>query len=46
MSDDRNLMFHTYNEGLADDLLTRMNKHEEVLTFWLSEIKRRVDDVR
>lgn len=43
MTDDRNLTSHTYNEGLADELLMRMNKHEEVLTSWLSEVKRRID---
>ncbi|MDF1683489.1 MAG: HI0074 family nucleotidyltransferase substrate-binding subunit [Legionellaceae bacterium] len=43
MADDRNLTSHTYNEGLADELLTRMQEHENVLTLWLSEIKRRVD---
>lgn len=44
MADDRNLTSHTYNEGLADELLTRMQEHEKVLTLWLSEIRRRVDD--
>jgi len=43
MADDRNLTSHTYNEGLADELFMRMNKHEEVLTSWLSEVKRRID---
>lgn len=43
MADDRNLTSHTYNEGLADELLMRMNMHEEVLTSWLSEVKRRID---
>jgi nucleotidyltransferase substrate binding protein (TIGR01987 family) len=43
MADDRNLTSHTYNEGLADELLLRMKEHEEVLTSWLSEVKRRVD---
>lgn len=45
MADDRNLTSHTYNEGLADELLTRMVKHEEVLKSWLFAIKRRLDDV-
>jgi len=46
MADDRNLTSHTYNEGLADELLTRMKEHEKILALWLSEVKRRVEDVQ
>ncbi len=42
MADDRNLTSHTYNETLAEQILSRLPNHLEVLQHWLQKIGEKV----
>ena len=42
MTDDRNLTSHTYNEALADEIMSRMHEHAHVLHAWLNAVKKNV----
>lgn len=42
MVDDRNLTSHTYNELLAIEILSRLNKHLILLNGWLKSIKQKM----
>ncbi len=41
MTDDRNLTAHTYNEGLAQQIFSRVPGHAELLKQWLAAIRSR-----
>ena len=42
MTDDRNLTVHTYNEGLAQLIFSRVPGHAQLLREWLSAIRNRI----
>ncbi len=42
MADDRNLTSHTYNEILAQQILSRMPQHEIILQHWLSVMESKL----
>jgi nucleotidyltransferase substrate binding protein (TIGR01987 family) len=42
MTDDRNLTSHTYNEGLAEALATRLPAHAALLRAWSARMRARV----
>lgn len=44
MADDRNLTSHTYNEELAQQIMSRIPQHTDILTLWLDGIASRVKD--
>ncbi len=41
MADDRNLTAHTYNEGLAERIFSRLPSHLALMEHWLSAMSRR-----
>jgi nucleotidyltransferase substrate binding protein (TIGR01987 family) len=42
MADDRNLTAHTYNEGLAEAIFSRLPRHLATLESWLGAIRQRL----
>jgi len=38
---DRNLVVHAYNEALADEVMSRIHAHVEVLGAWLDALGKR-----
>jgi nucleotidyltransferase substrate binding protein (TIGR01987 family) len=45
MTDDRNLTSHTYNQSLADEIMSRIHDHAHVLHAWLNAIKQNVSSL-
>ena len=43
MVDDRNLTSHTYDEGLAQMIFSRLSAHADLLDLWLRGMESRMD---
>jgi len=41
MVDDRNLTSHTYNEGVAEQIYDRLSNYADLMSKWISAIKKR-----
>ena len=44
MVDDRNLTSHTYDEGLAQMIFSRLSAHAKLLDLWLAGIEARMGE--
>ena len=42
MVDDRNLTVHTYNEGLARQIFSKLMRYAELMNDWLGAMEKRV----
>ena len=42
MVDDRNLTVHTYNEGLARQIFSKLMRYAELMNDWLKAMEKRV----
>ena len=42
MVDDRNLTVHTYNEGLAQQIFSKLMRYAELMNDWLKAMEKRV----
>lgn len=46
MVDDRNLTSHTYNEGVAEEIYSKLNDYSTLLNVWHSRIRNKVDHLK
>ena len=44
MVDDRNLTVHTYNEGLAQQIFSKLPDYAQLMDGWLGAMEKRVSD--